>query len=76
MRVYLVSVRFPAARYIDSIWVSQDHAISRLNDLITELRRNGLKAGKDEPYNVWWSEATVADGELRDKQEEPEAARV
>jgi hypothetical protein len=64
MKLYIVSVRHGDERYADSLWVIEQHAVDRLDDLAKSLQRAGKRVGMTEPWNVWITDATVNDAEL------------
>jgi hypothetical protein len=65
MPIFIVSVRCPSGRYIDSLWIVSEHAVKRTEDLKAEINRSGNgKVGQSESWNVWWTEASVGDAKL------------
>lgn len=66
MKLYIVTVRTGSgSRYVDSMWVKQEHGIDRAISLQNEWKRLGWDCRPETGY--WWawsSEATVTDAKL------------
>ena len=66
MTIYLITVRTRNDdRYVDSLWVSKDHADQRVESLKSEWKRSGfsvlIEAGR---YWAWSTPVSLDDGQL------------
>mgnify|MGYP001552258282 CR=1 FL=1 len=75
MKIYLITLRPPTrtgGRYFDSIWVREDHAKERAEQLKRELQRSGFEVWFSadvlpEEWYVMITEAHVNDARLADE---------
>lgn len=73
MKLFIVTIHVAIGtgadwRWVDSLWVKQQHALERVTAIEEEWSRQGrLNKNEYAAQCVWWSGATVTDAALGDK---------